>query len=86
MDLKKKGQSSADIAMGIATMAIVLVVVVIVLGQITDSLNVGLSGAALAAYGNVTGYAWVGIQLAAIGIIIVAGMGLISMMIGRQGY
>lgn len=80
--LKSKGQ--AQLAMTIATMAIVLVVVVIVLGQLTANLGTGLTGAALAAYGNVTAYTWTGIQLVAIGIIIVAGMGLIGMMLFRR--
>lgn len=80
--MDNKGQ--ADLAINIATLAVVLVVVVIVLGQLTGSLGTGLTGAALAAYNNVTGYAWTGIQLTAIGIIIVAGFGLIGMMIFRR--
>ena len=82
MKLKNKGQ--ANLAMGIATMAIVLVVVIIVIGQLTTNLGTGLTGASLAAYNNVTGYTWTGIQLAAVGIILIAGMGLISMLAFRR--
>ncbi len=70
--------------MAIATTAIVLIVVVIVIGVLTANLSVGLTGAALAAYNNVTNYVWIGLTLVAVGIIILAGMGLVSMMMTRR--
>jgi hypothetical protein len=82
--MKTDNKGQADLAITIATLAVVLVVVVIVLGQLTANLGNGLTGNALAAYGNVTSYAWTGIQLTAIGIIIVAGFGLIGMMMFRH--
>ena len=77
--LKKKGQAAAGMAITIATMAIVLVVVVIVVGNLTANLTVP-AGSATAAYNNVTYYTWQGLTLVAIGIILVAGMGLIYML------
>jgi len=81
--LRNKGQ--ANLAIAIATTAIVLFVLVIVLGQLTGlSTTVGLTGAALAAFNNVSSYTWTGTTLVAIGIIVLAGMGLISMIGGGR--
>lgn len=75
---------ASGLAITIATMAIVLIVVVIVIANLTTNLSAGLTGAGLAAYNNVTYYTWVGLQLVAIGLIIVAGMGLIYLMLGGR--
>jgi len=81
---KNKGQ--AQLAITIATMAVVLIVVTIVIAQLITSLGTGtgLTGQGLAAFNNITNYTWTGILLTAIGIIVVAGFGLIGLMLFRR--
>ena len=82
MALKDRGQVAASI--NIATMAIVLIIVVIVIGALTTNLGASLTGSTLDAYRNITGYTWQALILLSVGIILFAGMSLISMMYGKR--
>lgn len=82
MALKKRGQAAAGMAISIATVAVVLIVVTVVLGQLfnTAASSTASSTVATAAYNNITYYTWQGLTLVAIGLILMAGMGLIFML------
>lgn len=83
--LKNKGQ--AQLVLTIATTAIVLIVLVLVLGQLLTTATTAAgatTSAAGMAVGNISYYTWTGVTLVAIGLILVAGMGLIGMMLLRR--
>jgi len=82
--MTNRGQ--AQLAITIATIAIVLLVVTIVLAQLLPVLTDSTSSSTQAAMaaGNITNYTWTGILLTAIGIIVVAGFGLIGLMLFRR--
>jgi len=82
MPLQNRGNAAAQMGITIATVAVVLIVCTVVLGQLfttaTDMASVtSATGMAVA---NVSLYTWQGITLVAIGIILMAGMGLIFML------
>lgn len=79
--LKNRGQGG--LAMAIASGAVVLIVVVIVLGSFFNSVGDNLDAPATAALGNVTNYTWIAVGLVAVGLVIVGGFGLLGLM-GRR--
>jgi hypothetical protein len=94
MTTKMKDKGQADLAITIASTAIMIIVVVLVLGQLLpiggtsvggqNSTGYAANAAAYAAWSNVSAYTWTGVQLGAIGLIIVAGFGIIGLMMFRH--
>ena len=85
-DPKNRG-NAATIAVTVASTAIVLIVAAIVLGSLFTSAYSTLGSAttqnttsAWATVSNITVYSWQAIVLMAVGLILAAGVGLISML------
>ena len=65
----------------IATLAIVLYVTTIVIGKLSvtgDAVMAGTTTVARAGYGNITDYTFSALPIAAIGLIVLAGLGIIG--------
>jgi hypothetical protein len=81
METKLRNRGNAGFAIAIATTAIILIVIVIVLSNMVPvAVTAGGSTTSTAglAIANISGYIYQGVVLVAIGVIIVAGLGLIS--------
>lgn len=83
---KDKGMvDGGGLAISIATTAIVLIVSVLVITQVVSvgDTAVATSTTARVAEGNISNYIWTGVTLVSIGLVLVAGMGLVYYMMRR---
>ena len=81
MAIKNRG-NAAQMAITIATVAVVLIVCTVVLGNLftTATSSTASSTVATQAMNNVSYYTWQGIVLVSIGLLLIAGMGLIALL------
>jgi hypothetical protein len=77
--LKEDNSANMGVVVTIAATAISLYVVTVVIGKMsTLSTTLGLTGTSLAGFGNVTDLTFAGLQIAAVGILVIAGVGILS--------
>ena len=69
----RSNKGNVQMAFGLATMAIALYMATIVIGNLS-TVNVGLTGASLAGFNNVTYYVFLGLQIGSLSMLVYAAM------------
>ena len=84
--MRMRNKGGGNLAIAIATVAIVLFVTTIILGSLfnTGTSTLSSNTAALATFNNVSNYVWTSTTLMAIGVIVLAGMGVVAMIGGGR--
>lgn len=78
-ELKDDNAGHVGIVVTIAATAISLYVVTVVIGKMsTLSTTLGLTGTSLAGFNNVTDLTFAGLNIAAVGLLVIAGVGILS--------